>query len=325
MSLPWQKQPLFKDYSNVTGQKEYTSIQFRRLIHFGCRGKLPQGRRWATPRAGRQSAAERWGKLIDVLIGTTCHTNTYLFVNQWIWLQGLLGNLTHPLLHQHTSQGAGGSQSICADGARAAINNVSLLFLPCSEQLSRDAELVRAFYNHGGANIVCFPIISTWKLQGNSWLCYLLQVWRSQHDWATAKTLLAKQRGYSACVANLCHKCSLAAVLQSCFLQRSELYCTCFDCPCAPQACVVRYRDPAFLTNTGTNGSQQCRWYTVFTLIGSAHETHLTRFTRHIMFAVKRPHLFTVSGLRTFPSRVCFADAEVCAGDRDLSVTSSVI
>lgn len=40
--------------------------------------------------------------------------------------------------HQHTSQGMGGSQSICADSVRAAINNVSLLFLAWSEQCSRD-------------------------------------------------------------------------------------------------------------------------------------------------------------------------------------------
>lgn len=56
----------------------------------------------------------------------------------------------------------GGSQSICADSVRAAIN-VSLLFLAWSEQCSKDPEAIRAFYHlkgtmscHGGPNVGYF-------------------------------------------------------------------------------------------------------------------------------------------------------------------------
>lgn len=45
------------------------------------------------------------------------------------------------------------------------------------------------------------------------------------------------------------------------------------------------------------NESQQCEWYTVFTLIGNLYGTHQTRFTQLVMFAVKLPLLLTLSGL----------------------------
>lgn len=100
-----------------------------------------------------------------------------------------------------------------------------------------------------------------------------------------------------------------------------EPFTACFVCLCATN---LRNQDPAFLANTGPNGSQQCEWYTVFTLIGNTHWRHQTQFKRCVMFNVKT-HLFTLSGLYffllcTFYRGIKSLQTQKGNGDRSCSV-----
>lgn len=143
MSLAWQKQLLFKDYSGEgEPEKKKGNTQMGQIDR-------PHG-----------AAEKKQGKR-----NRTCHM--CLFVNQWIWWQALLGNLfreflnginieqpgallTFPFLSspQLTRQREGGTQSVNADSARAAINKVSLLFTACPEHHPEDR---RAFYHLKGS------------------------------------------------------------------------------------------------------------------------------------------------------------------------------
>lgn len=66
-------------------------------------------------------------------------------------------------------------------------------------------------------------------------------------------------------------------------------------CPCTSvlpgHCCSGKHRQRT------ANESQQCKWYTVFTLIGNLYGTHQTRFTQLVISAVKIPRLLTLSGL----------------------------
>lgn len=128
MSLVWQKQLLLEDYRGV------------------CR---PEGKR---------------GKYTDRMIrphrvGGKKIRGTFLFVNQWIWWQGLLGNLCREFLNginipmlslsspfpsppPRGSQDREANQFVSVDGAKAAINKVSVLFTFCSENHLGDRQVL---------------------------------------------------------------------------------------------------------------------------------------------------------------------------------------
>lgn len=150
MSLPWPKPPLFKDCSNMTGKRESWGNSKDGLI-----GRRKMNFKWAS-NSSHTSAC----KPVNLMTGGCWEIS----VGNSLKASPILSS------HQHTSQGMGRSQSICADSVRAAINNVSLLFLAWSEQCSRDPGAIRAFYHlkgtmccHGGPNVGYFSNFFRWN------------------------------------------------------------------------------------------------------------------------------------------------------------------
>lgn len=122
MSLVWQKQLLLQDYRRVCGPE-------------GDRGKYTD----------RVIRPHRVGGGIR---GIGIELVTCLYVNQWIWWQGLLGKLCREFLNginipvlslsspfpsppPRGSQDREANQFVNVDGAKAAINKVSVPFTFC--------------------------------------------------------------------------------------------------------------------------------------------------------------------------------------------------